>query len=623
MSNNTWIERFRREIGLKNAIILHGNVLDLCYNNIDNTYTSLTSVISAQLKAKKFSSIVKWDRVSGIDYDVSDADLISKVRETQANANTPSGSTGEVYELDDDFFETGATDNSPKMNCIDEFFPFLLDALKNSQGGKAYIIDYSDFIFGTSNTLSEKEREWLAILSKAINEIASYDIMHSNFTKRSDIVIFITSKTASIPAAFYLNNPSISRINIPLPSRLERRDFVNQNYNCIYLENDLRSSGAYDDFIDSLEGLTLKDIAQIMKLSYLSKEEAGDMSAEKLINLYKYGEKNSPWESLSKDKLRDIEARLGARVKGQESAIEKVKDVIIRAYTGFSGLQHSSKQRKPKGTLFFVGPTGVGKTELAKSLAEFLFGDENACIRFDMSEFNHEHSDQRLVGAPPGYVGYEEGGQLTNAVKERPFCVLLFDEIEKAHGRILDKFLQILEDGRLTDGKGETVSFSETIIIFTSNIGSSKIDYVNDENPTDVQRKYVEEVKRHFITELQRPELLNRIGDNNIVAFNYIQDVSVLTQILKIKFKQIQSFINERYEVGIEFENEEKALLAIANSTNRGNGGRGVLNSLETYVVNPLSGFIFDNEEYLGPGRKIVISSLSETRPFFDFELGI
>lgn len=158
-------------------------------------------------------------------------------------------------------------------------------------------------------------------------------------------------------------------------------------------------------------------------------------------------------------KLEKLEDIRHDRVKGQDEAIKKVKSVIIRAYTGFSGLLHSTKPHKPKGILFFVGPTGVGKTELAKVTAEFLFGDEDVCIRFDMSEYSQDHSDQRLIGAPPSYVGYDEGGQLTNAVLEKPFCVLLFDEIEKAHPRILDKFLQILEDGRLTDGHGKTVNF--------------------------------------------------------------------------------------------------------------------------------------------------------------------
>lgn len=152
--------------------------------------------------------------------------------------------------------------------------------------------------------------------------------------------------------------------------------------------------------------------------------------------------------------------------------------ILIRAYTGLSGLQHSAKARTPKGALFFVGPTGVGKTELAKSLAQFLFGDEDACIRFDMSEFNHEHADQRLVGAPPGYVGYEQGGQLTNAVKNRPFSLLLFDEIEKAHPRILDKFLQILEDGRLTDGKGETISLRILLLCLLQILAQAKLNQV-------------------------------------------------------------------------------------------------------------------------------------------------
>ena len=237
-----------------------------------------------------------------------------------------------------------------------------------------------------------------------------------------------------------------------------------------------------------------------------------------------------------------------------------------------------------------------------------------------MSEYNHEHSDQRLVGAPPGYVGYEAGGQLTNAVKEKPFCVLLFDEIEKAHGRILDKFLQILEDGRLTDGKGETVYFSETIIIFTSNIGAADVNA--DLDPKEVKKLFVEKVQDHFITKLGRPELLNRIGDN-IVTFNFIDNPEVFTKIAKLKFETIEEFVAERYGAKIVFENEDAIFMAIGKKAGKQNGGRGLLNVMESVIINPLSEFIFERSDMLR-NRQVVIKSLIPEKPElcrFDFEL--
>lgn len=210
------------------------------------------------------------------------------------------------------------------------------------------------------------------------------------------------------------------------------------------------------------EGFSFTEINGLRRLCKNEKIRMRDLCD--VIDLYKYGIRENPWKSLDLNEIRNAKADFEKRVKGQDYAVTKTLDVIKRAITGMSGLQGSSHTR-PKGVLFFAGPTGTGKTETAKTLAEIIFGDESCCKRFDMSEYGQSHSDQKLLGAPPGYVGYEAGGQLTNAVKNNPFSILLFDEIEKAHPSILDKFLQILEDGRMTDGQGNTVYFSERLCV--------------------------------------------------------------------------------------------------------------------------------------------------------------
>jgi ATP-dependent Clp protease ATP-binding subunit ClpA len=203
-------------------------------------------------------------------------------------------------------------------------------------------------------------------------------------------------------------------------------------------------------------------------------------------------------------------------------------DIIKRAVTGVGS---GRRGNRPRGVAFLAGPSGVGKTELAKAVTSLLFGDENACIRFDMSEFSAEHSDQRLIGAPPGYVGYDAGGELTNAIREKPFSVVLFDEIEKAHPRILDKFLQILDDGVLTSGRGDRVYFSESFIFFTSNLGVFRTDSLGNRvpnisltsGPDEVRTKVRTEIERYFKISLNRAELLNRIGENSSCLVTSLQ----------------------------------------------------------------------------------------------------
>ncbi len=426
-------------------------------------------------------------------------------------------------------------------------------------------------------------------------------------------LIMIVDKYNDIPAWVYLNNPNLRTISVCVPDRNIRR---------LYLENlygelapfQLLSDEEYDpgkQFVAETEGLQLQELRQILQLA--NRKDIKPESINLAFRLYKYGVLDDPWENLENDILVHIESKLEERVKGQDEAIGKVKTVVTRAVKGLSGLQHSGASHKPKGILFFAGPTGVGKTETAKALAESIFGDENACIRFDMSEYRLEQSDQKLFGAPPGYVGYEGGGQLTNAVKNRPFSVILFDEIEKASPTILDKFLQILEDGRMTDNQGNTVYFGETIIIFTSNIGLTKeatdpenafrttphrVPTITIEDPTKedapefrnrVTEMLTEDVKAYF-NDNGRPELLNRLGDDNIVVFQFI-NVKDAMSICDYKLGKICKTIKAEKNIDIITDDviemlHKKAILE------RAHGGRGVSNMLEREFLNPLASFI-------------------------------
>jgi len=273
------------------------------------------------------------------------------------------------------------------------------------------------------------------------------------------------------------------------------------------------------------------------------------------------------------EKLLHIEERLKQRVVGQDEAIAAVANAIRRARAGLSD------PNRPIGSFIFLGPTGVGKTELAKALAEFLFDDERNMVRIDMSEYMERHTVSRLIGAPPGYVGYEEGGQLTEAVRRRPYSVILFDEVEKAHPEVFNVLLQLLDDGRLTDGQGRTVDFRNTIVIMTSNIGSLLFQEMNEFNRDEIREQILQALRAHF-----RPEFLNRIDE--IVIFNPL-DIFQIKQIVELQLRQVQKRLDER-KIKLELSEEAKIELATRGFDPQ-YGARPLRRTIEREILNPLA----------------------------------
>ena len=285
-------------------------------------------------------------------------------------------------------------------------------------------------------------------------------------------------------------------------------------------------------------------------------------------------------------KLLNMEDFLHKRVVGQDEAVTIVSDAIRRARSGLKN------PNRPIGTFIFLGPTGVGKTELAKALAEFMFNDEEALIRIDMSEYSEKHTVARLVGAPPGYVGYDEGGQLTEAVRRKPYSVILFDEIEKAHPEIFNIMLQIFDDGRLTDSKGKTVDFKNTLIILTSNIGSDVI-LENTVKAMMSEQEYnnlKEEIEAIMKTRF-KPEFLNRIDETVFFKALSMQDLKRITD---IQIKYLENLLKEQ-EITMEMTDDARELIA-RDGFNPQYGARPLKRTIMQLVENPLAKIILSGE---------------------------
>ena len=606
MALTTAFNRLKKESGIKRCIIIDGNVGDV-YLNEKKQIVDLKTYLMDMLKTMEYDDVLYWDRIDGVDGDVSRLDVVDKVEVE-----------GDAYSFDDDE-ETPKEEQKTGSGLFKEpaeIFNIIFKNLKKPNKKIAFVLNWADYLFSAGGQLPPDERELLTLLGKAIKD-KKVDYLSSEVNEST--VVLITSKLSMFPISFYQGNPEVACLTLSRPDREEREKMLEKIESGFEVKlkpgESLLTCDKKNEYIDMLDDFTNREIIQMARLS----RKEGKMPFEQLYLLFKYGEKDNPWEKLDYKAVKNIKKILAERVVGQDEAIAKIEKVVVKAYMGLTGIHKSSSRSAPKGVLFFVGPTGVGKTELSKALAKFLFGDEQACIRFDMSEYAQENSDQKLIGAPPGYVGYEEGGQLTNAVREKPFSIILFDEIEKAakpNPRILDIFLQILEDGRLTDSKGETVYFSESVIIFTSNLGASEVS--SSGSNEEVAEEFIKIVKNYFDNEIKRPEILGRIGYSNIVPFNFIKDKEFSVKIARSKLRPVQKAILEKYRIDLEFEDELKFINYILGGADSSKGGRDILNAINDKLLDELAMFMFENKQDLSSfkGAKILVRTTKDGLDF-------
>ncbi len=579
-----WLRDLLRFLPLKSQFVLSGNVQDLqAYEVQPGTVSTipLQAAIARELYSAGYSDVLSIDCVRG-------ARLISK--------------TGNLQSPNDILTRIGCESGAQEANDLISLGAILEKAIFAEGPPIAVVVDFASRLIVRSDSLSRDEQPFFS-RAHVFSATARARPIGSEGRPFFNTVIWIVDKEGDLPDWLLLGNPRIRHIPIAKPDNIARRSVIPALLKTLpgaTAGSSEALSAAESDFVDETEGLLLSDlhaIAQLGRSETLSFDRISDA-----VRRYKVGVTDDQWRKIDREKIRNAKNFISERVRGQEHAVTHALDIIKRAITGVGA---SKRGGRPRGVTFLAGPTGVGKTELAKTITSLLFGDESAYIRFDMSEFSAEHSDQRLIGAPPGYVGYDVGGELTNAVREKPFSVILFDEIEKAHPRILDKFLQILDDGVLTSGRGDRVYFSEAFIIFTSNLGIYRLDAdgnrvlnVSQEEPPDaVKTKVRAEIERHFKSVLNRPEILNRIGEN-VIVFDFIRP-AIAREIFE---QMVSATLRDLEATGIRVEIAQSVCEQLENIclADLSNGGRGIRNQVESHLVNPLSRCLFDNDAQAG-----------------------
>jgi len=585
---SAWIEAVDRELVRSKHVLLHGNTSDLVLyagttasSETASCCMTFDKALHRYLVDSGFSLVLHFNAADGLS-------LVDLSMSPDFDRACRAGSLGAEVERVDNRLGIA--------NDVGGAVETIRQVLRQNQVSCAVVAHFVDQLVGDPHQHQQDDRQLLIGLKQAVQDAgfaSGQNALRNSF-------IGVASQLTAVPAWLFVDNPRIALVPVGRPNARERRHWIGIRFQDFHGVSQL-ADGLQDELVrelaDRTEGMSLFDISLLPRVSHT--EKIDPTSPQELVRAARFGKKEDPWRGLDPARLASVDQVLRARVKGQEAAISHVVSTLRQAHVGIGLGSNRAHGGPPKGVFFFVGPTGVGKTELAKALAAFVFGDDDRMKVFDMSEYRQEQASERLVGAPPGYLGFERGGQLTNHVLSEPFSVILFDEIEKAHKSVNDKFLGILEEGRLTDGRGMTAYFDQSMLVFTSNLGSKqlrhRIENSNGEFPSyeELREIYLNEVKKYFDVTLGRPELRGRYGDN-IIVFDMARP-ELVQQICGKFLHGLREDSHRQCGLHIEFDRSVTDHISrlMRKPDNLELGGRCVRELIITEVVKPLNAFVF------------------------------